>query len=180
MPDRSRSRTGALLQEVRRQPLFRQLVPMEAGIGWPIPVRRKPRVYLRLPLFGLHREDGRTLLSPPFATVTVDTDTGRPAEYQDLRFTRPWDPAGQPPSVGEFPHDAVRAMSTGDYAKARERLLECYDGLVASLVDDSPFVELEEFAELLGRLVEPSLLPYFRALGPRFYERFLGPGQVAQ
>lgn len=178
MADESRSRTGRLMQEVRRTPLFHQLVPMEAGIGWPIPVRRRPGVYLRLPLFGTARHEGRTRLYAPFAVVTLDHATARPVEYQHLGFTRPFMPVTPPEPVGEFPHDAVRG-TMGDYGKARERLLECYDGLFASLRDDGPFVEAEEFTELLGRLVEPALLPYFRALGTKFYERFLGPGRVA-
>jgi hypothetical protein len=178
MADDPHSRTAALVDGLRRQSLFRQLVPMEAGIGWPIPVRRTPGIYLRLPLFGMSRTDARTQLSPPFAMITLDFGTGRPVEYQDFGYTRPWPPAPAEP-VGEFPHDAVRGLTTGDYLKARERLFECYDGLVASLRDGGPFTEATEFAELLGRLAEPSLLPYFRALGPKFYERFLGPGPVA-
>src|SRR3712207_2891537 len=68
------SRTEALLREVRQTPLFRQLVPMEAGIGWPIPVRRvdgegQRRVYLRLPLYGYRPTPVRgqsAILYPPF------------------------------------------------------------------------------------------------------------------
>lgn len=170
------SRTGRLMASVRRTPLFRQLVPMEAGIGWPIPLRRSPSLYVKLPLFGF--APGRpTRLFPPFAVLTVDHATARPVEYVDLRYAQPWPVPATPEPVGEFPHEAVRGR-LGDYRKDRTRLLECYDGMLTSLCDDSPFVEAEEFTELLGRLVEPALLPYYRMLGPRFYERFLGPGPM--
>lgn len=178
MADDTGSRTGGLMAQVRRSPLFRQLVPMEAQIGWPIPVRRSPGVYLRLPLFAASRADGRTHLHAPYAMITLDTATGRPVEFQDFRYTRPWPVPAETEPVGEFPHDAVRG-AVGDYRADRERLLKQYDALVDALRDGGAFGADDEFGELLGRLVEPSLLPYFRVLGPKFYERFLGPGPAA-
>lgn len=182
------SRTGSLMAEIRRMPLFRQVVPMESGIGWPIPVRHRPwrngdpAVYLKLPLFGFQRprDVGReTQVYPPFALITLEWRTGRPVEYADLRYTRPWPVPDRPEPVGEFPHDAVRGMTTGQYLAARDRLLALYDELFAGLGGDGSFAGAVEFAELFGRLVEPSLLPYYRTLGGRFVERFLGAGPSA-
>lgn len=176
--ERTGRTVASLLKEVRRTALFRERVPMEAGIGWPIPIRRGWRVDLLLPLYGFGREDGRTRLYPPFGTVTVDQLTGVPRDYVDLRATRPWRVASPPEPIGRFPHDAVRGPA-GAYLKARARLLECYDELCASMRNDTPFGSEREFGELLGRLVEPALLPYYRVLGPAFYERYLGPGPIA-
>lgn len=182
------SRTAALMEGVRQMPLFRQLAPMESGVGWPIPVRHRPgwtgktAVYLRLPLFGLQQSSDRTrptVLYPPFATITLNWATGRPVEYADLRFTRPWPIHGRQSPVGEFPHEAVRAMSVGEYRKARDRLLELYDGMLDELRDERTFADSGEFTEYFGTLLEPALLPYYRALGGRFVERFLGSGPSA-
>ena len=166
-------------------PLFRQLVPMEAGVGWPIPVRRLDgagarRVYLKLPLYGYRPTPVRgqgAVLYPPFAVVTLRWDTGRPVEYVDLSYSQPWPVDPRPEPVGTFPHDAVRG-SRRQYLDDRARLLRHYDEMADRLADGTGFSAdwIESFAALLSRLVEPGLLPYYRLLGRTFYERFLGPG----
>lgn len=165
-------RTARLLREVRRTALFRARVPMEAGIGWPIPDERHGVVRLVLPIFGMDRADGRTVLYAPFARVTVDYLTGVPVEHVAVRR-----PDVRPEPVGVFPHEAVRGPA-GQYRCDRSRLLELYDELADTLACGTEF-DGREFADLLGRLVEPGLLPYFRQAGPHFYQRFLGTGPVA-
>ena len=61
----------------------------------------------------------------------------------------------------------------------QERLFSLYDELFDSLVTGTRFAAESEFADLLRRLLDPGLEPYLRALGPRFFERFLGPGPSA-
>lgn len=162
------SRTGDLLREVRTTPLFRGLVPMESGIGWPIPLVRGGAVFLRLPIVPQWRRERDTALYPPAAVITVEAVGGRPVEYEDLYRPRPDRP------VGTFPHDAVRG-TVDAYRADRERLLTGYDELVDALATGVPFTGATGFAVLLARLVEPDLLPYYRELGPEFYTRFLGP-----
>ncbi|MEW2392599.1 hypothetical protein AB0933_29975 [Streptomyces venezuelae] len=172
--------TAELLERLRRMPLFRQLVPMECGIGWPMPLRLKAdsgaaRVCLRLPLFGMRQlSGGGAELFPPFATVTLDRTTGRPMEYVDLRLTRPWAVPTDAEPVGIFPHEAVDG-TVGDYRAARTELLALYDELCDSLAARTRFEGRDRFSDLLRRLLEPGLEPYYRALGPDFYVHFLGP-----
>jgi hypothetical protein len=76
------SRTATLLHSIRRTPLFRQLIPQEAGISWPwpLPSRRNGRAFATLPFFGLsHRRDESAGwdLHPPFATMTFDWANGK-------------------------------------------------------------------------------------------------------
>jgi hypothetical protein len=183
-PDGPTSRTAGLMEGLRSMPLFRQLVPMEAMIGWPIPVRHnpgwdgRPAVYLKFLLSGNRRPERRgepTRLLPPFAMITLNWATGAPVEFADLRYSRPWPITFPPPVIGEFPHEAVRGMTAGDYLAARSRLCELYDDLFESLAHGAEFAEAQEFGELLGRLAEPGLLPFYRKVAPRFVERFLGP-----
>jgi hypothetical protein len=169
--------TERLLEELRSSPLFRQLVPMEAGIGWPIPLRRNGKVYLTLPLFsfGVARGDGNRIeLHPPFASVTVAWATGRPVKYVSFAYERPWPevPAGP---VGVFPHDAIATLSIGEYRERRAELLGLYDGLCTALAGGEAFSaeRSARFSELLRLMVEPSLEPFYRALGKSFFERFL-------
>ncbi|MEU6995535.1 hypothetical protein ABZ953_33380 [Streptomyces sp. NPDC046465] len=173
-------RTEELLVRLRRMPLFRQLAPMESGLGWPVPLRLGPasgdagRICLRVPLFGMRpRTGGGAELFPPFATVTLDRATGRPMEYVDLRLTRPWPVPDRPEPAGSFPHAAVSG-TVADYRAARGELLALYDDLCDHLAARTPFARGARFSALLRTLLEPGLEPYYRALGPEFFAHFLG------
>ncbi|MEV0937416.1 hypothetical protein ACIBMX_46405 [Streptomyces phaeochromogenes] len=174
-------RSEALSRELRRSPLFHQLVPMESGIGWPLPVPvlqdGVPRVYMRLPLFVLRPDPaGGADLFPPFATVTLDWATGRLVEYTDLRFKEPHRSRAQwSKPVGRFPHPAVEGLTTAAYRELRTHLFGLYDELFHELgrgrqPDDG---WAGQFGQLLGRLLEPSLTPYYRQLAPKFLRRHL-------
>jgi len=171
-------KTERLFDELRNTPLFRQLVPMEAGIGWPIPLRRDGRVYVTLPLFsfGTGASGGKQIqLYPPFASVTLNWATQRPVKYVTFRFEAPWTlgPSAEP--VGIFPHDAIAKLSIGAYTERRKELLGLYDELCESLAGKGAFTaeRSARFSELLRQLIEPSLEPFYRTLGPKFFERFL-------
>jgi len=82
--------------------------------------------------------------------------------------------AGTDP-VGVFPHDAVRGLSVAAYSEKRSALLAMYDELFESLAGQSTLSPEwnARFSAALRMLVEPSLEPYYRALGEKFFERFL-------
>ncbi len=176
-----RSRTEHLLLDVRQMPIFRQLVPQEAGVGWPLPLRRHDTVYAVLPFFGLGRgEKGQTPLFPPFATLTLEWATRVPVKYLNLRFEGPladsnvsWD---QP--IGTFPHPAVAGLTVGQYQQKRSELLALYDELFRTLTNKDTFSEewKSRFGALLRLLMEPALLPFYRRLAPNpgFLDQHLG------
>ena len=169
------SRTAALMRGIRTTAAFRQLVPMEAGVGHPLPERRDGRVQLVLPFFGMPRarERGAVPLHPPFATMTLDWHTARVVNYRDLTTEGLWD-THEP--VGTFPHDAVAAMRRSEYLDHRERLYAMYDEMFPRLETNDQFEPswTEAFSAHFGTLMEPSLLPYYRRLGSGFIQRFLG------
>jgi hypothetical protein len=166
-------------------PLYGQLVPTSSVVGWPIPVRHRPgwdgatKVFLRLPLFRFEATDGGSnSWCPPFATVTLLWDTGQPMEFLDLRYSRPW------PRTGDTePVISVQRRESGNRTRDNEvhRLLILYDQLFDSLLATEPFAGSAEaeFRVLLRAMVEPELEPYYRALGPGFWNTFLGPGPTA-
>lgn len=171
------SKTEQLMKDIRQTPLFRQLIPQEAGVGWPIPLRKGGKVYLTLPFFGFAptAQKGFTKLFPPFATITLDWSNQVPVEYVNLRFRNPAPELNWEGEVGTFPHPAVSQMTFGQYQQRRRNLLEMYDQMFDMLSQNSPFSEewCEQFSQLLRLLVEPSLEPYYRALGGKFFDRFL-------
>lgn len=170
-------RIERLIAELRRTPLSMQLLPPGASHSWPIPLRSQGRVYVIVPFFGFRRaEAGReTQLFPPFATFTLDWQTGCPVEYVHLKFKNVWPEQRWMQPAGVFPHPAVAQLSPEQYRTKRTELLQMYDEMLDMLAkaDAFPREWTERFSELLRLLMEPGLESYLRALGPKFFARFL-------
>ncbi|MDN3025887.1 hypothetical protein [Streptomyces sp. S.PB5] len=179
--DPAMTRTEALSREFRRSRMFHQLVPMESGIGWPVPVPvvqdGAPRVYARLPLFVLRPDpSGGADLFPPFATATFDWSTRRLVEYTDLRFKEPYRSRAEwSHPIGRFPHPAVDGLTTSAYRDLRSDLFSRYDELFDELARGRQPGDgwSERFDRLLEQLLEPGLVPYYRQLAPKFLHRHL-------
>lgn len=180
------SRTDDLLAGLPRTPLFRSLVPLEAGVGWPIAKTRQRGdrrvVHLLVPLFGRQPSPEKgvvAVLYPPFATVRLDWKTGRVVEYRNLQAMGDWPIDTWDEPAGTFPHEAARVPKR-EYVERRKALLRAYDELFESLSTGAPVLDeawVRSFSALLGHLMEPSLLPYYRDLGPRFFAKFLDADQ---
>ncbi len=167
-----------LIEEVHKMPIYRQLIPLEAQVGWLIPLRRKKRVFVMLPFFSIERipTSQETRLYPPFAAITLDWSNQVPVEYVDLRFRHPWSQETDwTQSVGVFPHPAIAQFSIGQYGELRKKLLTMYDHLMETLNKNKALSSdwEKEFSFLLRILMEPSLEPYYRTLGQNFFEKFL-------
>ncbi|AFZ37949.1 hypothetical protein Sta7437_4485 [Stanieria cyanosphaera PCC 7437] len=169
--------TEKLLKNIRKMSVARQLIPMEASTGWSIPLRQEGKVYLIVPFFSTNRNsEGQIALFPPFATITVDWTNQVPVEYVDLRFKNPAPELIWTEPVGTFPHARVSRMKVKEYEQKRRELLSMYDEMLSTLVEGNSFSQqwIERFQELLSLLLEPDLEPYYRALAPKFFARFLG------
>ncbi|MBT2398191.1 hypothetical protein [Streptomyces sp. ISL-100] len=181
--DRRLPRCEYLVRTLRRSRILSELAPMECGIGWPVPIAviqdGEPRVFARLPLFVLRPDPaGGADLFPPIATATVGWSTGRLVEYTDLRFKEPHRSRQEwAHPIGRFPHPAVEGLSNAGYRALRTRLFSLYDELFAafSLGRQPDAAVTAEFRELLGRLLEPCLVPSYRRLAPKFLRQYL-PG----
>jgi hypothetical protein len=169
----------ALMNDMRKMPMYRQVIPQEAGIGWPIPLRRNKHVYVIMPCFGYaHTPDKHeTTLYPPFATITLDWSKQVPVEYVDLRFRHPWLEGNWEQVAGTFPHAAVKELSVQQYQNLRNELLIMYDALLDTLgKQETLSAEWKTaFSLLLRTMMEPPLEPYYRALGEKFFQTFLPP-----
>ena len=161
-----------ILADIREHPIFKSLIPMQAGIGWPVPIRCKGSVYLSIPVFGMQRamKDQPVLLFPPFATITVSWPNFVVMEYVNLRWRKPWPEADFSKPAGAFPHDNIANLSVGQYNEKRKRLLAFYDKVLNNNIGGE---DLNEYRDLLGLMMEPGLLPYYRKLYPKYYNYFL-------
>jgi hypothetical protein len=168
--------TEKLLKNIRKTPLFMQLIPQEAGIGLPVPLRRNNKVYAILLCFGFNAiEKGQTRLFPPFAEITVQWSNQLPVEYINLHFNNPAPELQWSGEIGTFPHDAVAGITIGEYQVKRKELLLMYDEMFTALENagglSSDFKQ--QFRDLFSTLIEPALIPYYRVFGAKFCERFL-------
>lgn len=165
------------MQELRKTPIYRQVIPMEAQIGWPIPTRRQRRVYVTFPFFGIEYIPAikESKIYPPFATCTFDWASQTLVEYADLRYRNLWPDLDWNISPGSFPHLAVAEFSVGQYNELRSTLLGMYDHLLETLSQRKALAAewKTEFSLLLRILMEPSLESFYRTLGPTFFETFL-------
>jgi hypothetical protein len=173
------SRTQQLLTHICQMPFYRQLVPQEANHGWPIPRRRRRDVHLSVPYHTVEPDPNRggSRIYPPIALITLAWRSGQVVEYTNLRLVHPETPADWVAQVGTFPHSAVAHMNRGEYVRRVAELLTLYDEMLDTLALDGslPSFWTSRFSGLLHQLLEPSLEPYYRALAPKFIERFLGP-----
>jgi hypothetical protein len=175
--DAMSGKTEQFIKGVRKSPVFTSLVALEAGTGWPYPVRKGGRVYVTVPFFGCPRvaDQKATPLYPPFATITAAWSNGLVVEYSNLRFRNPWPEGNWEDQVGTFPHDAISRMTVGEYKAKRAELLGLYDEMFDTLQSGGEFSDdwTSRFEQLLRTLMEPSLEPYYRAIAPKFFDRFL-------
>lgn len=169
------SKTAQLLEDVRKMPIFRQLIPLEAAVGWLIPLRKEGKVYVTLPFYGCSPQKGQNLLFPPFATLTLNWANLVPVEYVNLRFRNPAPNLNWEGQIGTFPHEAIAQMTRGEYLEKRRELLIMYDEMFDNLLQNNPFTPdwNQKFSGNLRLLIEPALEPYYRVLGEKFFERFL-------
>ena len=170
-------KTELMMKKIRKMPIFQQLIPKEAGIGWLMPVRKEGKVHVTVPFYGYFPDpkQSQTVLYPSFATITLSWPKLIPVEYVNLRFRNPAPELDWMTQVGTFPHPAVEAITVGQYKEKRHQLLVMYDEMLDNLAEGKAFSPewKEQFTELLGTLIEPSLEPYYRALSPKFCDRFL-------
>lgn len=170
-------RTEKLITDIRKSPVFTELVALEAGTGWPYPVRKDGKVFVTIPFFGCPRIADRkeTPLFPPFATITASWTNGLIVEYQNLRFRNPWPEGNWEEQVGTFPHTAIQGLTVNDYKAKRSELFALYDEMFETLSQGRSFDAewTARFEGLLRLLMEPTLEPYYRALAPKFFDRFL-------
>jgi hypothetical protein len=172
------SRTQHLAKQLRRGGICRELVPMEAATGWPVPYRHKGGAYAIFPFFGTAgtSKKGEIAIFSPVATITLDWKTGHPVEYVDCRFRSAWTQVDFARPIGTFPHPAVAGLTKEEYGAKSDALYRLYDQLfdgVAAGGELSP-LWLRDFSELFGMLLEPSLETFYRTLAPKFCEQFVG------
>lgn len=172
------SRTEQVLSKIRRSGVFREHVAMEASTGWPIPVgcrwEGRDAAGLLVPVFATRpRPGGGVDLFPPFAGITAIYPSGLVAVFRDHRFETPDGlPTNFDSPVGSFPH-AEASGTIGGYQERRRQVLACYDELLDAIGRRSTMTDgwWDDFAAILAPLLEPGLVPSYRAMNDSFFAK---------
>jgi hypothetical protein len=148
------------------------LVALESVLSYPVPAWRGDSRYLRFLVYRCLGADPRhSLTYPPHARVSIEYPSGRLVEYTDLGFSvgkgsgLDQDPLGETPSTG---------LGFVRFVAKQSALFSALDAVIPLLgrggLSVSEQASARELRDLYGTLVEPGLLPYYRALEPDFFD----------
>ena len=158
---------------LRRNPVVRATVPIEARFTPPIPVVDGKQVALEALAYGATKVPGEhAKLFRPRVRVAIGYPDGRCLRYEDFAYEDryPGVPFDEP--LGVFPHSAVAKWAVSEFRRAEERLLELTERLIVSMrdghADESAWAEA---AVLWAAILPPFLRGYVTPLNSEFFGR---------
>lgn len=164
------------IKNIRQNVVSSNLIPMQLNVGWPVLSIRDKNLCVCIPFFRSVLNTGdNTLIYPITYTITATWNKGTVVEFKNLRFDSTFQRVDFSKPVGKFRHDAVKHLNGLQYKEKRQRLFELYDKLIDCIYQDVPFEgeDKTEFKQILQMLMEPSLKPFYKALGAKFYNSFI-------
>lgn len=152
-------------------------MPMGYSAGLPILHIRNEELCLTIP-FLKYRVTGqvdKTLVYPIRYTTTMLLPEKTFIEFRNLAYQPRFQKVDFSKPVGLFRHEAVKHLTKQEYQSARDELLGLYDKVIRALLYGEEYGAQEEqrMKQLLQMLVEPSLLPIYKALDGDFYNKYL-------
>ena len=171
--------TQELFETLERQPARQSLIPMECRASWWIPVQTSPESALALQAFYYPVRGGWNepkQVGRPLFLVTIDPTNGRLLSITDLRFQdfAPDVPAEE--IVGELTKDKLPAQTIPELEILNEQMSAAYDRMLpltfrsAAQLTQTERKTIKRFRDRFEIMAEPFLIPFYRALNPRFFE----------
>lgn len=116
-----------------------------------------------------------TLVYPIRFTLMYELPEGRLVGFKDLAVDPRFDTVDFNKPCSKFRHEAIRGLDKKAYALLKEDTLKELDKVVNLLVNDAPYSSTDEkkLVEDLSKIIDPALYPYYRALSPEFYNKYL-------
>ena len=152
-------------------------MPMGYVAGLPILQIANEQLCLKVPYlkYRVTGEVDKTLVYPIRYTVTLVLPEKRVSGFQDLSLDSAFAAVDFGAPIGLFRHEAIRNLNKAEYNALRDELFAQYDKVVDALLNDAEYGEDDEIRmrELLQQLLEPSLLPIYKALDADFFEKYL-------
>lgn len=149
---------------------IREKVALELSASWPVPIRKAGGYAFKFFYYRLSGPPRKPSFDiyPPVMVVEIDAD-GRPDVPADVS------PATlglrSPPGVVLGTHAWPASWTQSQIDAKVVGLLEAYDRMIPLWLSHGSAADPrgEDFARRFVELSEPTLLPYYRALGPDFF-----------
>lgn len=170
-----------MIKKLKTSGFFLQCkIPMGYSSGFPILKIKNNSLCVTVPYLK-YRTTGKvdkTLVFPIRYGISLELPTEKIIGFEDYEYKSSFANIDFDKPVGYFRHDAVKQYNKTQYKKLRGELMGEYDKVANALLENAAYDRSDEkrMAELLQLLVEPSLLPFYRAIDVDFYNKYLAKG----
>ena len=167
----------SLYKGLRKRDEVRALIPMGYVPGMPMLAVKNEYLMVIVP-FLKYKTTGtvdRTLVFPvkyvmefalPESTLTAFRDLAYEEQFAKVDFNK---------GIGFFRHEEIKNFSKEEYQNLREETLAQLDKLCAFLIENTSYTQQDDhkLSDLLGKIVEPSLMPFYKVLDNDFFNKYL-------
>lgn len=161
------------IEEFMKSEVRRQLIPMELRCGWPAITIRNKEICVILSFFrSSPNGKGQMNLYPLCQSAVLKWKDGKMVSFRNHLYEKEFAGVDFLKPVGVFRHEAIADWDKKQYMESRKRLFSLYDRLIGAIQEKEDFPEKDEMAELLGAMMEPSLLPMYRKVAAKFFTSY--------
>lgn len=165
------------LKKMNTSVVVRENIPMGLGMGFPVLNIVGDRLLVSVFYYRtILRPNDKTLLMPPEYFLTFDYPSAKLTSFQSLRLDQRYQKLDFGKPVGTFRHEAIKHLNRDEYKQMKIELFDVLNRLIAYLGDEGEFTQKDEekLHQLYSMMTEPSLHPFYNAISPIFFERYIG------
>jgi len=150
----------------------RQLMPLDSSLSLPIPILINDKVNLGFLCFISKRlgKEKKIKIYRPNSCFAIAIKSSRIVYYMNYGFKDQFPQYNWNHPIGEFPHQEIEGLKIKEYSKKREELLRKYDIILDLYTSNNrDDFEITAFSDLFYYVCEPSLLPFMKKIGNKFF-----------
>lgn len=155
-------------------------IPMGYTVGFPILQVRNGSLCILFPYLKYQTTGvvDKTLVFPVRYIITMELPTEKIVGFEDLEYNEKFKNVNFNKPVGYFRHDAIRHYDKSQYKSLYDQLMKEYDKVINYLINGTDYSDedIKRMSELLQLLLEPSLIPMYKAIDKDFYNKYLVKG----
>lgn len=163
------------MYDLGKSNLFKATIPLGFSMGLPLVSVVNKQLLVKIPFYRKEHDPGKeiTIYYPIRYCLTFRWQSGKCAGFEDLSVM---------PSFSKLPFDKPIGKSPlkkdgkdGSSKDKTGRLMELYDKMLSYILGEGDFGgdDEKEFGELLNSLIEPSFIPIYGKLDPKFTAKFI-------
>lgn len=170
--------TEALIKNLKTNAfILNSSMPMGYVPGLPILCILNGNMCMKIPYlkYKITGEKDKTLIYPIRYVITITLPEEQIVSFEDLSFHESFAKVNYSDPIGTFRHEAIKKLDKQAYANLRISLYGEYDKIVNALTCGQPYTtsDEEEFKSLFNLLIEPSLLPFYKAIDYAFANKYI-------